>query len=100
MTCALTSTAQQRFSNSPFSRVAHLLEKEVVATSVFGTNTIEGGTLSEEETRQALELDPEEVQKIEQRRVLNIKAAYRLSWQAASLPDWQLSTRFLAEIHV
>jgi Fic family protein len=91
--------AQQRFSSSPFALVAHLLEKEVAVSSVFGTNTIEGGTLSEEETEQALALDPDEVQEIEHRRALNIKAAYDLSREAAESPDWQLNMQFLTGIH-
>lgn len=93
------SDAQQRFSSSPFAQVAHLLEKEVTVSSIFGTNTIEGGTLSKEETEQALELDPDVAQEIEQRRAINIKTAYDLSRQAAGSPDWQLNMQFLAEIH-
>ncbi len=91
--------AQQRFGSSPFSQVAHLLEKEVAASSIFGTNTIEGGTLSEEETEQALELDPTEVQEIEQRRALNIKAAYDLSRKSAESDNWHLDLTFFDTIH-
>ena len=91
--------AQQRFSSSPFAQVAHLLEKEVVVSSIFGTNTIEGGTLTEEETEQALDLDPAEVQEIEQRRVTNIKAAYDLSRQAAMSDSWQLDINFFNTLH-
>lgn len=91
--------AQQRFSGSPFSQVAHLLEKEVAVSSIFGTNTIEGGTLSEEEIEQALDLDPAEVQKIEQRRALNIKAAYDISRKAAESDDWHLDIKFFHTIH-
>ena len=91
--------AQQRFSGSPFSQVAHLLEKEVVVSSVFGTNTIEGGTLSEEETAQALELDPADVQRTEQRRAVNIKTAYDLSGRVAESKDWHLNVDFFSTIH-
>jgi len=91
--------AQCRFSGSPFSQVAHLLEKEVVVSSVFGTNTIEGGTLSKEETEQALNLDPADVQETEQRRVTNIMTAYDLSRQSAKLDDWCLDIDFLNTIH-
>lgn len=91
--------AQNRFSGSPFTQVAHLLEKEVVASSVFGTNTIEGGTLSAEETAQALELDPANVQKTEQRRAVNIKTAYDISRQVSSIKDWQLNAEFITRIH-
>ena len=40
------------------------------------TSTIEGGTLAEEETAQALAFDPSHVRETEERRVLNLKAAY------------------------
>jgi Fic family protein len=91
--------AQQRFCDSPFSQVAHHLEKEVTVSSIFGTNTIEGGTLSKEETERALDLDPAEVQKIEHRRALNIKAAYDISRQAAESGDWKFDLEFLQTIH-
>jgi hypothetical protein len=82
------SDAQQRFCGAPFSQVAHHLERKVAVSSIFGTNTIEGGTLTEEETEQALDLDPAEVQEIEHRRALNIKAAYDISRRAAESGDW------------
>lgn len=91
--------AQQRFSDSPFSQVAHLLEKEVVVSSIFGTNTIEGGTLSEKETEQALDMDPAVVQQTEQRRVVNIKTAYDLSRQSVKSGEWRLDTEFFNTIH-
>ncbi|WP_295442417.1 hypothetical protein [uncultured Thiodictyon sp.] len=80
------SDAQQRFQGSPLSQVASQLEREVVAISVFGTNSIEGGTLSEEETQQALDLDPSMVQDIEQRRVLNCCAGTR-NWSISRSPS-------------
>ena len=68
--------AHQRFSSIPIiPDVAARLEKEVVAASVFGTNTIEGGTLSEEETSLVIERFSETADEKEQ-RVLNIKQAY------------------------
>ncbi|MFV1977333.1 MAG: Fic family protein [Candidatus Scalindua sp.] len=91
--------AQHRFSGSPLSQVAHLLEKEVLVSSIFGTNTIEGGTLSKEETEQALDLDPANVQEIEQRRAVNIKNAYDLSRQSAQSDEWHLNTEFFNAIH-
>jgi Fic family protein len=93
------SDAQQRFCGSPFSQVAHHLEREVAVSSIFGTNTIEGGTLTKEETEQALDLDPAEVQEVEHRRALNIKAAYDISRRAAESGDWQLDVEFLHTIH-
>ena len=50
--------AHRRFVASPLAQVANPLEREVIASSIYGTNTIEGGTLTEDETRSALNLDP------------------------------------------
>lgn len=91
--------AHERFAASPLSQVASLLEKEVVVSSVFGTNTIEGGTLSEDETASALALDPGQVQAVEQQRALNIKAAYDLSQAMAAKPGWSLTTEFIIDLH-
>ena len=57
--------AQQRLHDSPLAQVAGQLEREVVVSSVFGTNSIEGGTLTEEETQRALALPPAEVEGVE-----------------------------------
>ncbi|MFZ1640687.1 MAG: Fic family protein [Candidatus Contendobacter sp.] len=91
--------AHQRFIASPLPQVANLLEREVVASSIFGTNTIEGGTLTEEETATALMLAPDAIREVEQRRVANIKAAYDRALQAASAPDWRLDLDFIREVH-
>jgi Fic family protein len=91
--------AHARLHTSPLARVADRLEREVVVSSVFGTNSIEGGTLSEEETQLALELDPAAVHDTEQRRAVNIKAAYDLARTAAERPDWQLDLPFVQQIH-
>lgn len=91
--------AHRRFSGSPLAQVANRLEKDVVVSSIFGTNSIEGGTLSEEETQLALELDPAQVEDVEQRRALNLKEAYSLSRQAAADPGWSLDLPFVQAIH-
>lgn len=91
--------AHERFVASPLSQVASQLEREVVASSVFGTNTIEGGALSEIETEAVLQLDPAQVAEVEQRRVVNIKTAYDLAHASANSPDWKLSLNFVCEIH-
>ena len=91
--------AHQRFITSPLSQVANQLEREVVASSVFGTNTIEGGTLTEEETATTLRLAPDAVREVEQRRVVNIKAAYDHALQAASAPHWRLDLDFIRQVH-
>lgn len=91
--------AHGRFATSPLAQVASQLEREVIAGSIYGTNTIEGGTLTEDETQAALELDPAQVQEIEQRRVLNIQAAYKRAREAARDPAWSLSIGFITEVH-
>ncbi|MBI4755993.1 MAG: Fic family protein [Betaproteobacteria bacterium] len=91
--------AHERFIASPLSQVASRLEREVVVGSVFGTNTIEGGTLTEDETARALELDPAQVREVEQRRAVNIKAAYDLAQRSAATPGWSLDAAFVVEAH-
>jgi Fic family protein len=91
--------AHARFIASPLAQVANRLAKEVIVSSVFGTNTIEGGTLTEDETASALTLDPDQVREVEQRRALNIKAAYEVAQQAASQPGWRLDEAFILRLH-
>ncbi|MBE2259832.1 MAG: Fic family protein [Rhodobacteraceae bacterium] len=91
--------AHARFVASPLAQVANQLEQEVIVSSVFGTNTIEGGTLSEEETASALALDPQQLHAVEQQRALNIKAAYDFSRTAAKTPGWSLTTQFIVDLH-
>jgi Fic family protein len=91
--------AHQRFIASPLSQVANRLEREVVVSSVFGTNTIEGGTLTEDETASALALDPALVQEVEQQRAINIKAAYDHAQRAAATPGWTLDMAFIVDLH-
>lgn len=91
--------AQQRLHDSPLAQVADQLEREVVVSSVFGTNSIEGGTLSERETQLALALAPAEIEGAEQRRAVNIKAAYDLARGAAANPEWRLSADFIRAVH-
>jgi len=91
--------AQKRFLSSPLSQVANRLEQEVLVSSIFSTNTIEGGTLTEEETKKALDIDPARVQAEEQRRAVNIKTAYEIAEKSAQSSDWRLSVAFIKEIH-
>lgn len=91
--------AHERFVASPLAQTANQLEKEVVVSSIFGTNSIEGGSLTEDETAHALELDPALVQEVEQRRALNIKAAYDFAQAAAGTAGWSLTTEFVVEAH-
>ncbi len=91
--------AQERFKKLPLSNVAIKLEKEVIAGSIYGTNTIEGGTLTEEETERILSLPPEAISKEEEVRAVNIKRAYDLALTAAQNKGWRLSVDFIREIH-
>jgi Fic family protein len=90
--------AHARFIKSPLSQVANQLEREVLASSIFGTNSIEGGTLTETETSAALTLDPREVEEEEQRRVVNIKAAYDIATRKAGEPNWRLDVEFIRNV--
>ena len=91
--------AQERFRRSRLAHVAMDLEREVLASSIFGTNTIEGGELSEEETAAAMELSPEEIETIEQQRARNMRAAYDFALEQSQDPAWALSTEYIREIH-
>jgi Fic family protein len=85
--------------SSPLSQVANRLEQEVLVSSIFSTNTIEGGTLTEEQTKDALALDPVQVQAEEQRRAVNIRTAYDIAQKSAQDPGWRMSVDFINEIH-
>jgi Fic family protein len=91
--------AHERLINSPLSQVANRLEREVLASSIFGTNSIEGGTLSESETSDVLTLDPREVEEEEKRRVVNIKAAYDIATKTVGEADWHLDVNFICQLH-
>jgi Fic family protein len=91
--------AQVRFRSSPLSSVASSLEQEVVVSSIFGTNSIEGGTLNVKETEQVLTLSPKDIQTIHQRRVVNIKNAYDFIRDVASQADWHPSLSDVCRIH-
>ena len=99
MTLQRVTDAQKRFLSSPLSQVAKRLEQEVLVSSIFSTNTIEGGTLTEEETGEAITIDPERVKAEEQRRAVNIKTAYEIAEKSAQRSDWRLSVSFIKNIH-
>ncbi len=74
----LVKYAKDRFSTLPlFPDVINKLENQVVVSSIHGTNTIEGGTLSIEETEKALGLSPEQIKTEEERRAVNLGDAYK-----------------------
>jgi len=77
--------AQDRFSSVPtLPDIATRLEKEVLVSSIYGTNTIEGGTLSEDETAKLISGE-EEVKEEKQRRVTNIRSAYEKAEEFAKI---------------
>lgn len=91
--------AWRMFGSSPLAQVANQLQREVLVQSVFGTNTIEGAELSEEETGRVLDLDPARVQVEQEIRIRNIKAAYDLAIAASEDPSWRLSVAFIKAVH-
>lgn len=92
--------AQRRFAGSPLAQVANRLEPEVLVESVHGTNTIEGGDLTPDETRQVLALPPEQLTAERQRRVRNVRDAHALATATAADPAWRLDGDFLRAVHV
>jgi len=91
--------AWRMFNASPLAQVANRLQREVLVQSVFGTNTIEGAHLTEEETDRSLDLDPAQVQAEQDIRVRNIRAAYELAVRSAETPGWELSLDYLCQLH-
>lgn len=73
--------AQERFCSVPvLPDIATRLDKEVIVSSIFGTNTIEGSTLSQEETAALLDLEENaEAREEKERRVTNIRDAYGIA---------------------
>jgi len=59
--------------------MASNLENLVQVTAVYGSNTIEGGLLSEEETEEILLLPPEKIKDENQRSIINLKKAYEFA---------------------
>ncbi len=71
--------AHSRFVAVPMlPQIARDLQQSVVVSSVFGTNTIEGGTLTEEEIDDLFKRaeTPNVIKEEKERRVLNIRNAY------------------------
>jgi Fic family protein len=91
--------AWRRFCASPLAQVAARLQREVLVQSVYGTNTIEGAELTEEETSEALDLDPAAVQVEQDIRVRNIRSAYDLATRAGDQPAWTLDLPFVQAVH-
>ncbi len=94
--------AHRRFAAIPvLPAIVTQLEKEVLVSSVFGTNTIEGGTLTEEETAAVLAA-PDDAREEKDLRVANIQRSYDVADEFArqylASPAFQGITGFPAPI--
>ena len=94
----LVEDAWQRFASSPITAIASSLEKEVIASGIYSTHTIEGGELSEEETENALAQPPHSPDD-NRRAVLNLKTAYEHTQAYSSAADWRLTPTYIQDIH-
>ncbi len=72
--------AHRRLSSIPIlPDVAIKLEREFLIDSIYGTNTIENGGLTEEETAAVLDAPPETAKEESALRVVNIRTAYGIA---------------------
>lgn len=68
--------AQLRFNKTPkAAQILDRIQEKVLVSSVYSTNTIEGGEFSEEETSNILHTAPKEIQKSAEKRLFNLKDA-------------------------
>lgn len=68
--------SQNRFNKTPsLSLIIDQVQEKVLASSIYSTNTIEGGLFTEQETTEILKQDPKTIQKSEERRLTNLKEA-------------------------
>lgn len=94
------------FSSLPLlPEIATQLEKETLLSSIHGTDTIEGGTLTEDEVLQVIESTHEITQEQHKRRISNLSQAYQYAESEAlkSLANGQqtfiLSESFILSLH-
>lgn len=68
--------AQGRFNKIPtLPMIIDKVQEKVLASSIYSTNTIEGGEYSEQETAQILQKDPTTLKQSNERRLINLKNA-------------------------
>lgn len=68
--------SQNRFNKTPsLPLIIDQVQEKVLASSIYSTNTIEGGQFTEQETAQILKQDPKTIQKSEEKRLTNLKEA-------------------------
>lgn len=79
--------AQTRFNKMPMlPQIIDKIQEKVLVSSIYSTNTIEGGEFSQEETEQILKTSPQLIQKSEEKRLTNLKQA--INWvKQHSLPQ-------------
>lgn len=94
------------FSSLPLlPDIAAQLEKETLLSSIHGTDTIEGGTLTEDEILQVIESTPETSQEEHQRRISNLSQAYQYAESEAhkslteNHPAFIITEPFILSLH-
>lgn len=93
--------ALARFAKTPLAMIASQLEQEVTVQSIHGTNSIEGGTLTEDETADVLTSVPSMVvSEAERQRAVNLRDAYVLAQQAAAKGKGTISLELIQQLHV
>ena len=87
--------AHTRFISMPLlSEISSELEQLAMIDSIYGTNTIEGGDLTYEETEKILNLSDDEIKEEREKRVANLKKAYRYSINAADFHFEEASKKY------
>lgn len=77
--------SQKRFNKTPsLSLIIDQIQEKVLASSIYSTNTIEGGQFTEQETADILKQDPKTIQKSEERRLTNLREAIDWIKQSSS----------------
>jgi len=72
--------AKDRFNSVPLvPDFVNRLENHVLVSSIHGTDTIEGGTLSTSQVEESMALPPEKVKEEVQKRIANLQAAYKMA---------------------
>ncbi|SMG67033.1 filamentation induced by cAMP protein Fic, partial [methanotrophic bacterial endosymbiont of Bathymodiolus sp.] len=94
------------FSSLPIlPDIAIQLEKETLLSSIHGTDTIEGGTLSEDEILQVIESTQEVTQEAHQLRISNLAQAYQFAENEAqqalenNQQAFMVSESFILSLH-
>lgn len=77
--------SQNRFNKMPsLPQIIDQIQDKVLASSIYSTNTIEGGQFTEQETADILRQDPKTIQKSEERRLTNLKESIEWVKQSSS----------------